>query len=80
MHVHAARAQMHTQILHAGIEYQEKDMHTRTHSWITYTHVYLLAVIIENTFCYFTMIQGNSYSSWKTLRVKYSAQLAYMQH
>ena len=46
-------------------------MHTRTHSWITYTPAYLLAAMIENTFCYLTMMQsslhqrgGNSHSSW----------------
>jgi hypothetical protein len=60
-------------------------MHTRTHSWITYMLASLLAVVIENTFCYLTMIQlikpaSKRHSSWKTLRVKYSAQLAYMQH
>ena len=86
-HKSIAHAQTHTQILHACIEYQEKDMHTRTHSWNTYTLAYLLAAVIENTFCSLTMIQsslhprrGNSHSSWKTLSVKHSAQLACMEH
>ena len=35
---------------------RKKDMHTRTHSWITYTLAYLLTAVIENTFCYLTMI------------------------
>jgi hypothetical protein len=33
-------------------------MHTRTHSWIIYTPAYLLAEVIENTFCYLTKMQS----------------------
>ena len=44
--------------MHSIPECHHKDMRTRTHSWITYTLAYLLAVVIENTFCYLTIEEG----------------------